>query len=277
MNAPDWLSELQAHFGEVLRTPLDRETGTLRATPSAYPEEALLDVVDRPEASAAERLAVYNRQYWFRLFRALAKAFPLTAHVLGHWRFNDYAARFIVARPPRGWDLEEVPNGFERFVESAFEDVEERALVLEAATLDASWRKVTRAPPASPFQPSAEDAARLLDTRLALAPGAAVLRESWNLTEVHGILIAGETMSVTRLPEPRWWALIREAEGVRRLPLAPREGELLALLRRGTVREALAALDAACDERERAGLPASVRGWLAKSAERGMWCALNRG
>ena len=34
--APAWLADFQARFGDVVRTPLDRATGTLTATPERY-------------------------------------------------------------------------------------------------------------------------------------------------------------------------------------------------------------------------------------------------
>ena len=84
-SAPDWLVELQGRFGAVIRTPLDRSSGALRATVSANAPAALDDSLDGPRRPAAERLAVYNRQYWFRLFGVMQTAFPLTARLLGHW------------------------------------------------------------------------------------------------------------------------------------------------------------------------------------------------
>ena len=55
----------------MLRTPLSRSTGTLRAETSAYPEALLAQAKPGRQLSQAERLAVYNRQYWFRLFTLL--------------------------------------------------------------------------------------------------------------------------------------------------------------------------------------------------------------
>ena len=48
--APAWLAELQAHFGAALRTPLDRSTGTLRATPERYDAEVLAEIVESARA-----------------------------------------------------------------------------------------------------------------------------------------------------------------------------------------------------------------------------------
>ena len=93
--------------------------------------------------------------------------------------------------------------------------------------------------------------------------------------EARASLIAMRSVTPVALPErlaePRWWALAREPNGVRHLPLEPGEGALLTLLGRYAVREALARLEAACAESERAELPAATQRWLARSVERGIW------
>lgn len=276
--APAWLGALQARFGDAIRTPLDRATGTLRAVTSAYPADAVDDVCDAHNAPAAERLAVYNRQYWFRLFTVLQTAFPLTTALLGAWRFNDYAARFLLAHPPRSWDLDRAPDGFEHFIADASEDDLPRDALCDAARLDAAWRALFRAPAASPFRPRAEDAARLLDARLVPSPGVALYVERWPLVALKRAREGQRAESPVPLPPrhaaPQWWALLREPAGVRQLPLATREGELFALLREYSVRDALGRLEASCDASERAALPESARRWLARGVELGLWCAL---
>ena len=277
-DAPPWLAALQGRFGEALRTPLDRSAGRLRATPDAYDPGAVADVVDGPRAAAAERLAVYNRQYWFRLFGVVQTAFPLTARLLGHWHLNDHAGRFFLAHPPRGWDVDRAPDGFEDFLQGSLGEHPAREALLEAARLAAAWRALFRAPAVAPFAPDPSDAARLPDARLAPSPAAAVFVERWPLLALKRALAAAPGESAVplpaRLPQPRAWALLRESAGIRHLALEPREAELLVLLRRHTVRDALAALEASCPEAERSSLPGDARRWLAQGVARGMWVGL---
>ena len=276
--APAWLADLQARFGAVLRTPLDRGTGTLRATLDAYDPAVLDAVLDAPNTSAAERLAVYQRQYWFRLFTALQTAFPLTAHLVGPWQFNEYAAQFLVAHPPQGWDIEHAADGFDEFLASSLAGDLERAATIEASRIDAAWRDVFRAPAATPFRPSPDDAARLLDARLDPSPSVAVFVEHWALVaakrSLADVAASSSARKVPPHPRPQWWALVREGSGIRQLPLEPREGQLIDLLRRHRVRDALAHLEAECSDEERATLPANARRWLARSVENGFWRGL---
>lgn len=277
--APPWLAAMQERFGAVIRTPLDRSSGTLRATTGAYDPAALAEAADGPRRAAAERLAIYNRQYWFRLFGVLQTAFPLTARLLGHWFFNEHSARFLLAHPPRHWDLDRAPDGFEDFLGESLGEDARRDLLLDAARLDAAWRRVFRAPAVAPFQPSASDAARLLDARLEASPATAIVVERWPLLALRSVAAAAKgearVAAPDPLPEPRWWVLIREATGIRQLALEAREGELLALLRSYTVREALARVEAACPEAERAALPAGAQRWLAQGVARGLWTGIS--
>lgn len=269
MTSPEWLAEFQARFGSVIRTPLDRSTGTLRATPDKY-DPAL----DAPPA----RLAVYNRQYWFRLFTVLQDAFPLTTRLLGHWHFNEQAARYVLAHPPTGWDIDRVPDGFASFLLETLDDVPERDVLCEAARIDDAWRRVFAAPPAAPFRPTQEDAERLLDARLVPSPAVAVIEEHFPLFDlrrkVRGDASEARVALPAALPRSRWWAIVRAETGIGQLPLEPREGELLALLRRLPVRDALAEIEAACPDAERVDLPARTQAWLARSVQLGFWVGI---
>lgn len=271
MRTPAWLEDFQARFGEAIRTPLDRASGTLTATPAAYDAELVASTV-RPE-----RLAVYNRQYWFRLFDVLQAAFPLTARLLGFWEFNAHAARFLTANPPRGWDVDEAADGFEVFflLEAPPTDRDDFDALAEAVLIDGAWRTVRRAPEATPFRPSADDAARLPEARLVRSPAVAFVDERWPLLELRAkVSGAARTALPPRLPSARSWAIVRRDDGIARLPLEPREAELFALLARHTVSEALARLEASCTPDEQATLPEKTRAWLARSVERGFWTGM---
>jgi hypothetical protein len=279
--APAWLADFQDRFGRVLRTPLDRASGTLRATPSAY--DPLVGAVDGPRASASERLAVYNRQYWFRLFTVMQGCFPLTTRLLGHWTFNGHAGCFLLEHPPRGWDVERVSDGFVTWLAvavktPAFDASVEGDAVLNAAEIDAAFRAVFLAPEVAPFRPAAEDAPRILGSRLVSSPAARVIEERWPLLDLRRSLEGDRSESLVPLPErlaqPRWWALVRKPQGIEHVPLDPREGLLLRFLERFPVQHALALLEAECSEPERAELPARARGWLARGVEHGLWIGI---
>ena len=266
--APAWLADLQARFGAAIRTPLDRASGTLTVTPAAYETTLVAD-------SDAERLAVYNRQYWFRLLDLMHAAFPLTSALLGAWAFNEHSAAFFAATPPRGWDLDDASTGFVEFFAKAIGHDE---LLVQSARIDAAWSHVFRAPRGSAFQPSAADAARLLDARLVPTPALAVVEESAALFALRKHVLEHPTDTrvplPARLPQPRWWALVGRDAGVQLVALEPTEATLVNLLLELPVRDALARLETACAPDERAALPAKTQPWLARSVQHGFWTGL---
>jgi hypothetical protein len=277
VNGPSWLAELQARFGDVLRAPLDRSTGTLTATPASYDPRLVELVAEAHGVSGPERLAIYQRQYWCRLFEVVQRAYPLVTALLGPWELNGRAARFLVARPPRSWDLDEAPDGFDAFLAAQGDPGDaDLAPLCEAARIDAAWRQVFGAPEAPRLELSAADAARLPNARLVASPAVALVLERWPLLELRRRVMAGpsserRTPLPPPLPQPRCWALVRTGEAVGQLPLEPGEAELLELLRGCTVSEALGRLEQACPPEERATLPAKAQGWLARSVQLRFW------
>ena len=272
----------------MLRTPLARETGTLRATSLAYDHELLQLAVAGPRLAASERLAIYNRQYWFRLFSVFHGAFPLTTRLLSHFTFNGYVARFLQAHPPKAWDIESALLGFDEFLRQALPagaapidgrraGVESLAVV-QAARIDAAFHRVFRAPAVEPFHPGAEHAEQLLVSRLLASPAAAVVEEHWPLCELRRTIAteAGEAAVALppKLDQARSWLLLRAGMKLSLLALEPREAELLRLLERHSVGAALEQLEQACSLDERATLPASTQRWLARSVTLGAWVGL---
>jgi hypothetical protein len=261
---PAWLEDFQARFGATIRTPLDRSTGTLTATPEAYDADLVA------LAARADRLAVYNRQYWFRLFEVMQGAFPLTARLAGFWTFNEWAAAFLLANPPRGWDIDDAADGLEGFL---LETVpRDRDALVEAVRVDGAWRSVRRAPEVAPWRPTAADAERLPESRLLRSPAVAFVEETFPLLEIRAAVRADSRVTLpARLPRARSWALVRRDEGFLRIPLEDEEARLFSLLERHTLGEALARLEETCPPDARESLPDKTRAWLARSVEQGFW------
>lgn len=271
--APSWLGELQARFGEMLRTPLDRTSGTLVSTPDRYAPALVVDCRHR-----SDRLEIYNRQYWFRLFETLLDAFPLTASLLGAWRFHEHSDRFLRVSPPRGWDLERVDEGFAELFIRSLEDGPERHMLTESARIDDAWLRIFRAPSTPPFQLSAADAARLLDARLVPSAAVALLEEHAPLVALRQTISRAPAHGRVAMPAPldgpRWWAIARTDLGTRHLPLERQEYELLRLLVDHTVRDALTRLERESAPDQRLQLPARTQAWLARGITHGFWSGL---
>jgi len=285
---PTWLEQFQDRFGRMIRTPLERANGSLRVAHESY-DEALTQLALASERLGSNaRLALYNRQYWFRLFTLFHGAFPLTTRLLSHFTFNGYVSCFLVARPPRHWDIEAMLAGFDEFLQQALPagttPIEgQRAsvdtlAVLEAARIDSAFHRVFRAPAFEAFRPSGEHAAHLLTSRLIASPASAVLEEHWPLCELRPqiVLEGGEAARALppRLEAARHWLLLRPQNRLALLPLEAREARLLRLLSGLSVECALAQLEQECPAEERASLPEATQRWLARSVALGIWVGL---
>ena len=279
-SAPGWLADFQARFGGMLRTPLDRSSGTLAAATAEYDPQLCAEALDGPLSSAVERLAVYNRQYWFRLFSVLHAGFPLTARLMGYWNLNEVAANYLRAHPPRGWDIEQIADGFQLFFEDSLDESPRRLTLIESVRIDAAYREVFRAASLPPFRPSASDAADLLIGHLVALPALRLVEEHRALLALRTKLLAEPSGATAEQPpplaRPQTWAIVRREVGTEHIPLEAREAELIALLGRHAVADALGRLESSCPAEERADLPEQVRTWLARSIELGFWCSLRR-
>ncbi len=73
-----------------------------------------VDRVVAPSATltACERLAIYRRGYELRLVECLRAMHPALIHLLGHEVFDAFARDFLAARPPAGYTLFRLNEGF---------------------------------------------------------------------------------------------------------------------------------------------------------------------
>jgi len=270
-----------------MRTPLDRATGNLRAVTGTYDGALVGAARPSPALSSAERLSIYHRQYWFRLFTVLQGLYPLTARLVGYWHFNEFAAYHLVKRPPRGFDIDAIGDDFEASLAEQLLEREtvvtdshrclEAAAVLDAARVDAAFHRVTRAPRSEPLRPGPADAPRFVDSCLRLSPSVAIFHERWQLAERRMAFVEQHDDTQIELGErwaaPRHWLLTRQTSKLGLLELEPREAELLTLLQQLPLEQALGRLEAAAATAERALLPERAQAWLARSVRLGIWAA----
>ncbi|MBK9519631.1 MAG: putative DNA-binding domain-containing protein [Anaeromyxobacter sp.] len=285
---PPWLAALQAGFGEVLRHPLDRSSGRLRARTDRYPQPSCDLVRETPDRPARERLAVYHRQYWFRLLTAMQEDFPLLTALMGHWEFNGWAAGYLRVHPPRGGGLQRLADGFLGHLDGVLPsqglrggtpELVPRAALLEAAAIDAAWREVLLAEEAAPFDPAGLQAEGWASLRLGRRPGFGLVSEHWPLCDLRRRVGAAGVDRRAPLPprhgRRRWVLFGRAGARLFELEVPPRQAQLLELLEELPVGEALAVLEARCRGAERDRLPAQVERWLAQGVELGLFAAVS--
>jgi hypothetical protein len=268
-----WLADFQARFSSVLRAPLDPSSGQLQVRSASYDARLCAEVASRPGRSAAQAMAVYNRQYWVRLLRVMQQDVPLVAGLMGAWHFNQLALQFLREQPPRGHDLARIADGFEHFLERSALAWQPRLALLQAARIDAAFRRVFVAPDEPPFVPPSGDGAEL---HLKLSAAWTCVEERWSLLQLRRQLpdLGGAVVPLPpTLPTSRRWAVFREGHGTAQLSLAPEQARLFELLARLPLTEALATLESECAALERDALPKRVQGWLQQAVAKGFFVA----
>ncbi|WP_437904901.1 DNA-binding domain-containing protein [Sorangium sp. So ce327] len=307
---PGWLRELQRDFTAVLRAPLDASAGRFRERQERYPAGLVAQVKVGPGGLApAERLAIYHRQYWMRLFTALQTSFPRVSRAMSYWHFNHLAALHLAACPPRHADLDSASSGFAERLRGALrgpdgarsgrqpgrparghEDAWRRrielsrapiAMVRQALSMDEAERRAFESPFEGLWRPTPEELAGLAETRLRFAVSFTLTHEDWDLARFSR-LAGGDLGDLEERPldarhrhaSTRAWVFARSAAGTTTTSVDPLFARLLERSRELSFGQALAAVEQGCTTAEAAQLRANLQGWIALALSNGWWTGL---
>ena len=206
---PRALADFQRWFGAATTRPLrtgDRTEPRGIDGPSLETEarRRLRGTRDGGGLEAVERLAVYNRQYWYRLITILQDTYPCCQHVLGLDAFNAWCVRYLTVHPPASPYLSDL--------DAEFPDFLRRRLARATRALAVSAEKRTQA-----LQAAAYDRAlsRALD-----APGAAAVPEGTDLSAARWMRAAHVTPLWLEWDFPAYRArCLADEAGTARIPL----------------------------------------------------------
>ena len=272
-----WLSHFQNEFTQVLRTPLDLSSGTMRADTKKYPRKLSQQVMTELPNSANRGLSVYNRQYWFRLFGAMQSESPLVSRLLGYWRFNGLAMRFLGDHPPQEVEIHRIGRGFCAFLakELPAKSAIPKIAITQAAHIDEEWSRIFLAPEQPRWRPNPDDAAQLLQLKLTPTAALAVVEQQWPLLALRSQLSTFPGDSAIPLPsglaQLEHWALLKTDDCIGELLLAPRQARLYHLMSNHALGEALAILEQECPDVPPDQLQRDVAKWTQQSVELGFW------
>jgi hypothetical protein len=103
------LPNTQRWFAEIVMRPLTSENH-MQIVGEDGQELAEIDSIIAPNSklSAFERLEIYNRQYWFRLFEALDTDFPALIKLVGKEHFRELAESYISDCPSQSYTLRDL-------------------------------------------------------------------------------------------------------------------------------------------------------------------------
>jgi len=137
-----------------------------------------------PRLSSFDRLEIYNRQYWFRVFECLADDYPGVRTLLGETQFRNLAVAYLANHPSTRFTLRDLGHSFPAFIRAEPRWTDPRtALAADMARLEWShieaFDKETM-PPLAAADLSERDPSKL---RLQLQPHVTLLRLGWPLDE----------------------------------------------------------------------------------------------
>lgn len=135
---PATLKKAQQWFGSIIGRPIDVESRMMPLSPSGQPmeEEAWDYIAPSPTLQPAQRIELYNQQYWWRLLSTLHDTFPLVTRLFGYDDFNQrLGIPYLVKYPPNHWSLAFLGDRFLRWVDEEYHE-DDLPLVRDAVHLD---------------------------------------------------------------------------------------------------------------------------------------------
>lgn len=263
MKPPADLARLQAAFGTTIATPLEfiDDEGNYTIQFDRYDPIATRAVEARGQQLGAQRLAVYNQQYWFRLLSIMQEEFPLTEALMGIQAFNRFAMAYLDTYPPDSVRLRDLSNRLSEFaVSQGLDTALQEAIVLERIYIDA----FDAADLPLPDRDDPDTAMRLATEPLTFQPHLHLFEAQHNMLALRGRLRRGEAVGPEHVEEkPGTWVLWRGA-GIQSVELGPIQAQLLREVIAGrSLSEAFALLEESLDAEQIEFLIAHVQRWFA--------------
>jgi hypothetical protein len=112
------LLKLQRTMARAVMQPLTKSEHSQRIAPDGRSMHAYASRFIKPNdrLTSFERLEIYNRQYWFRLFSSMAEDFPGLRSLLGDRRFDAMCKAYLVDCPSRSFTLRNLGSQLESWL-----------------------------------------------------------------------------------------------------------------------------------------------------------------
>lgn len=115
---PNDLESVQRLFAKAVMRPLGKKERMQRSWDDGLLAEKVVQriVTSNSRMSALERIEIYNRQYWFRIFDSMIDDFPAVRAVVGKQRFFKMVEAYISKYPSESYTLRNLGRKFEQFL-----------------------------------------------------------------------------------------------------------------------------------------------------------------
>lgn len=155
---PPSLLGLQKWVAQIVARPL-RETAAYRLP--VYDPETISAIEERisagPRLTAAQRIGIYNQQYWFRLFVILQEQYPTLIRLFGYEDFNHSIAEpYLLKYVPDHWSLSLLGSKLPQWIDDTYKE-EDKSFVLQAALMDEAYERLFNVSVLTPLKKSVLD------------------------------------------------------------------------------------------------------------------------
>lgn len=136
--APYQLQKMQEWFGGIITQPLTSNQNIQAITPNGNPiaNEAIKFIQKGPVLAPAQRIEIYNQQYWWRLFKTLQENFPLVTRLFSPSSFDcDVVTPYLRDYPPNHWSLSHLGDHLVDWLKKNYNGKDQK-LISDATELD---------------------------------------------------------------------------------------------------------------------------------------------
>lgn len=112
------LKEIQRRMAAAVMHPLTRSETMPRRRRDGASNPAEAEAIIRPNdrLTSFERLEIYNRQYWFRLYTSFEEDFPGLEAILGRAKFDRLMREYLTACPSESFTLRNLGSRLEAWL-----------------------------------------------------------------------------------------------------------------------------------------------------------------
>jgi hypothetical protein len=166
------LIELQRRMAADLMRPLTRKDNLSRSAKAAE------YVAPNDRLTSRQRLQIYSRSYWYRIFDSLYDDFPGLRAIIGDEAFHKLSRAYLAAHPSRSFTMRNLGSALEQWLQPRrYYTGGNHALALDMVRLEWAHIEAFDGPSAKPLGP---------EDLLELGPGLRMaLRPYISMLEVH--------------------------------------------------------------------------------------------
>ncbi len=187
---PAELFLIQKWFAAIITRPVDLNSQMNPISPSGrfMVDEAKDFILPNAKLSSAQRIQIYNQQYWWRLLSILHQNFPALTRLFGYSDFNHTIGMpFLTDYPSRHWSLAQLGNQLSHWIDQYYK-AEDKVLIAATAAVDWAYQALFFAPLPSYLPPSID----LLSKKLTLQPHLKLFHFPFDIFSLRAALLKEE-------------------------------------------------------------------------------------